>query len=105
MAYGEVLAAMADPTRRHILEALRKQPKTVGELAKDQPVSRPAVSQHLKVLASAGLVGVSRKATDVYIESSAMDWMICGSIWTTTGQMSCLHMPPKSPDVSKNRSA
>lgn len=58
MAYGKVLAAMADPTRRHILEALRTQPKTVGELAKDQPVSRPAVSQHLKVLASAGLVGV-----------------------------------------------
>ena len=56
MAYGEVLAAMADPTRRHILEALRTQPKTVGELAKDQPVSRPAGSQHLKVFA--GLVGV-----------------------------------------------
>ena len=58
MAYAEVFTALADPTRRHILEALRKQPKTVGELAQGQPVSRPAVSQHLKVLQSARLVSV-----------------------------------------------
>ena len=58
MAYAEVFTALADPTRRHILEALRKQPKTVGELAEGQPVSRPAVSQHLKVLQSARLVSV-----------------------------------------------
>lgn len=58
MAYAEVFTALADPTRRHIFEALRGQPKTVGELAEDQPVSRPAVSQHLKVLESAGLVSV-----------------------------------------------
>ena len=58
MAYAEVLTALADPTRRHILEALRKQPKTVGELAEGQPVSRPAVSQHLKVLEGARLVRV-----------------------------------------------
>ena len=56
MAYAEVFTALADPTRRHIFEALRGQPKTVGELAQGQPVSRPAVSQHLKVLESAGLV-------------------------------------------------
>ena len=58
MAYAEVLSALADPTRRHIFEALREQPKTVGELAEGQPVSRPAVSQHLKVLESARLVSV-----------------------------------------------
>ena len=58
MAYAEVFTALADPTRRHIFEALREQPKTVGELAKGQPVSRPAVSQHLKVLALAKLVKV-----------------------------------------------
>ena len=58
MAYAEVFTALADPTRRHIFEALRGQPKTVGELAAGQPVSRPAVSQHLKVLQSAGLVSV-----------------------------------------------
>ena len=58
MAYAQVFSALADPTRRRIFEALRNQPKTVGELAKRQPVSRPAVSQHLKVLQAAGLVSV-----------------------------------------------
>ena len=58
MAYQEVFTALADPTRRHIFEALREQPKTVGELAAGQPVSRPAVSQHLRVLESARLVSV-----------------------------------------------
>ena len=58
MAYAEVFSALADPTRRHIFEALRQRPKTVGELAEAQPVSRPAVSQHLKVLQSARLVSV-----------------------------------------------
>ncbi|MDJ0944927.1 MAG: metalloregulator ArsR/SmtB family transcription factor [Kiloniellales bacterium] len=58
MTYGEVFAALADPTRRHIFEALRARPKTVGELAAGQPVSRPAVSQHLRVLESARLVSV-----------------------------------------------
>jgi len=61
MAYEEVFSALADPTRRHIFEALREQPRSVGELAADQPVSRPAVSQHLKVLESARLVSVQRQ--------------------------------------------
>ena len=61
MAYQEVFVALADPTRRSVFEALRGQPKTVGELAKDQPVSRPAVSQHLRVLESANLVSVTPK--------------------------------------------
>ena len=56
MGYAEVLTALADPTRRGIFEALRAHPATVGELARSQPVSRPAVSQHLKVLAEARLV-------------------------------------------------
>lgn len=50
--------ALADPTRRNILEALRDQPRSVGELAAGRPVSRPAVSQHLRVLESARLVSV-----------------------------------------------
>lgn len=49
-------AALADPTRRAILEHLIDRPSAVGELARDLPVSRPAVSQHLKVLKDAGLV-------------------------------------------------
>jgi DNA-binding transcriptional ArsR family regulator len=51
-----VLAALADPTRRAIFERLSQSPSAVGDLAQELPVSRPAVSQHLKVLKSAGLV-------------------------------------------------
>src|SRR4051794_31654342 len=50
------LAALADPTRRDIFERLARAPSAVGELASELPVSRPAVSQHLKVLKDAGLV-------------------------------------------------
>jgi DNA-binding transcriptional ArsR family regulator len=49
-------AALADPTRREIFERLARRPLAVGELAEQLPVSRPAVSQHLKVLKEAGLV-------------------------------------------------
>ncbi|HET8673973.1 MAG TPA: metalloregulator ArsR/SmtB family transcription factor [Thermoleophilaceae bacterium] len=52
---------MGDPTRRAIFERLADGPRAVGELAKDLPVSRPAVSQHLKVLKEAGLV-IDRQA-------------------------------------------
>ena len=58
MTYAEVFTALADPTRRHIFETLRERPKTVAELAEGQSVSRPAVSQHLKMLESARLVSV-----------------------------------------------
>jgi DNA-binding transcriptional ArsR family regulator len=50
------LAALGDPTRRLIFERLAERPRAVGELARELPVSRPAVSQHLKVLKEAGLV-------------------------------------------------
>jgi DNA-binding transcriptional ArsR family regulator len=50
------LEALGDPTRRAIFERLAERPQAVGELAHDMPVSRPAVSQHLKVLKDAGLV-------------------------------------------------
>lgn len=56
MAYQQAFPALADPTRRKIFERLRHGPRAVGELAKGLPVSRPAVSQHLKVLREAGLV-------------------------------------------------
>ena len=48
--------ALGDPTRRAIFERLAERPSAVGELAGELPVSRPAVSQHLKVLKDAGLV-------------------------------------------------
>jgi DNA-binding transcriptional ArsR family regulator len=61
MAYGNAaFAALADPTRRKVLERLAAGPRAVGELAEGLPVSRPAVSQHLKVLKEAGLVSDSQ---------------------------------------------
>lgn len=56
MAYGNALAALADPTRRGLFERLHAGPASVGELAAQLPISRPAVSQHLKTLKLAGLV-------------------------------------------------
>jgi len=53
---ARVFAALNDPTRRAVLERLRSGPKPVGEIARGLPVTRPAVSQHLKVLKEAGLV-------------------------------------------------
>ena len=50
------MGALGDPTRRAIFERLADGPRPVGELARDLPVSRPAVSQHLRVLKEAGLV-------------------------------------------------
>ena len=56
MTYDDALEALGDPTRRAIFERLGSRPQSVGELAEDMPVSRPAVSQHLKILLEAGLV-------------------------------------------------
>src|ERR1700720_2146790 len=56
MTYETAFAALADPTRRRVLEKLNSGPKEVGVLARGLPVRRPAVSQHLKVLKEAGLV-------------------------------------------------
>jgi DNA-binding transcriptional ArsR family regulator len=56
MTNARAFAALADPTRREVFERLAEGPKAVGELAAGLPVSRPAVSQHLKVLKEAGLV-------------------------------------------------
>ena len=63
MTYDSVLAAMSDPTRRAVLEMLREGPRSVAQIAKDLPVSRPAVSQHLKVLKRADLVFERRDGT------------------------------------------
>lgn len=56
MAYAIALDVLADPTRRAVFESLRAGPRTVGEIAAQMPVSRPAVSQHLKALKQADLV-------------------------------------------------
>jgi DNA-binding transcriptional ArsR family regulator len=56
MAYASALHCLSDATRRRVFERLRSGPKSVGVLAKGLPVSRPAVSQHLRALKEAGLV-------------------------------------------------
>jgi DNA-binding transcriptional ArsR family regulator len=60
------LAALSDATRREILERLRSGPRAVGEIAAGMTISRPAVSQHLKVLKEAGLVAETRQGTRHY---------------------------------------
>jgi DNA-binding transcriptional ArsR family regulator len=64
--YQNGFSALADPTRREIFERLARRPSRVGELAQGLPVSRPAVSQHLKVLRDAGLVTAAADSSRVY---------------------------------------
>ncbi|MDX8490583.1 metalloregulator ArsR/SmtB family transcription factor [Mesorhizobium sp. VK22B] len=72
MMFSDAFVAIADPNRRYLLEELRRGPKTVNELAAGLPVSRPAVSQHLKVLLDAGLVNAKAEGTRrVYAVSAA----------------------------------
>ncbi|MBA3433204.1 MAG: winged helix-turn-helix transcriptional regulator [Actinobacteria bacterium] len=63
MTNAHPLDALGDPTRRQVFELLRRGPQSVGELAAELPVSRPAVSQHLRVLENAGLVTHQRVGT------------------------------------------
>lgn len=63
MAYQNAIVALADPTRRQVFERLRKGPLPVNEIAQGLPVSRPAVSQHLKILKDAALVSETREGT------------------------------------------
>jgi DNA-binding transcriptional ArsR family regulator len=57
------LLALGDPTRQRIFELVARRPRAVGELARELPVSRPAVSQHLRVLKEAGLVNDRAEGT------------------------------------------
>ena len=63
MTYQTTITALADPTRRAVFEQLRSGPRAVGDIARRLPVSRPAVSQHLKVLKEARLVRERREGT------------------------------------------
>ncbi|HUO96472.1 MAG TPA: metalloregulator ArsR/SmtB family transcription factor [Steroidobacteraceae bacterium] len=63
MTYAKALHCLGDPTRRRVFERLRAGPQSVGVLAKGLPVSRPAVSQHLRALKDAGLVGERSEGT------------------------------------------
>lgn len=59
----DAFQAIADPNRRYLLEELRRKPRTVNELAYGLPISRPAVSQHLKALLDCNLVTVTNQGT------------------------------------------
>jgi DNA-binding transcriptional ArsR family regulator len=63
LTYEHTIEALADPTRRRIVEQLADGPSTVGELAQVIPVSRPAVSQHMRLLLDAGLVSYRSQGT------------------------------------------
>jgi DNA-binding transcriptional ArsR family regulator len=63
MAYEAAMAALSDPTRRLVFERVLAAPRPVAAIAEGLPVSRPAVSQHLKVLKEAGLVNERRQGT------------------------------------------
>lgn len=75
MIMSDAFVAIADPNRRYILEELRRGPKTVSELAVGLPISRPAVSQHLKVLLDAGLLKVRAAGTRRIYEVSTAGFM------------------------------
>ncbi len=70
MTYRSALAALADPTRQKIIQLLRDGPKPVGAISRQLPVSRPAVSQHLKVLTNAGLLSVIQQGTRRFYQLS-----------------------------------
>jgi DNA-binding transcriptional ArsR family regulator len=63
MAYATVMDALGDATRREIMERLRGGARPVGEIAAGMPISRPAVSQHLRILKEAGLVTERKDGT------------------------------------------
>jgi DNA-binding transcriptional ArsR family regulator len=63
MTYGSALVALADPTRRAVFDRLRRGRRSVAEIAGGLPVSRPAVSQHLRALKDARLVRFERRGT------------------------------------------
>jgi DNA-binding transcriptional ArsR family regulator len=87
VAYQDALAALADPTRRAVFERINDGPNSVGDLADDLPVSRPAVSQHLRVLKDAGLVTAHREGNrNVYsIDPTGVEQLraYVDRFWTT----------------------
>lgn len=95
MTYDAILAALADPTRRAVLDVLRAGPCAVGRIAEDLPVSRPAVSQHLKVLTEAGLVAMQQRGTRNIYELKV------GGAAPLVGWLGALHPAPEAaPDIA-----
>ena len=100
-----VLDALGDRTRRAILECLREGPKAVVDIARDLPVGRPAVSQHLKVLKEASLVVDeavgTRRVYDVDRDGLEAAQRYLGSFWSDT--LSRLKRAVESDPARRNR--
>ncbi len=97
-----VFRAIADPTRREILGILRGGQKTVGEIAGNFGISRPAVSKHLRLLHSAGLVVTRKRGTSSLCDLDAMplrtigDWLKdYETFWSESLQRLKRHMEEK----------
>ena len=108
IAYGDAegWGALADRTRRAIVASLADRPHSVGELAAQLPVSRPAVSQHLKVLKDAGLVGEHQEGTRRIYQLNQPDWPRCAISSTATGGKRSTATPksyPKTPMTPINQ--
>lgn len=76
-----VLEALADPTRRDIFERIVVRPSRVGELARNLPVTRPAVSHHLRVLRDAGLVQEREGRIEVIVEALPVVRLYFDRLW------------------------
>jgi DNA-binding transcriptional ArsR family regulator len=83
-----VFAALADPTRRAVIDRLAREPASASRLAGELPVSRQAVAKHLAALDRAGLVAARREGREIRYEitpaplTAAMDWMVdVGGRW------------------------
>lgn len=63
MGISDGLSALSDNSRRQVFEIIVRSPSAVGEIAECMPISRPAVSQHLKILTGAGLIRVTKRGT------------------------------------------
>ena len=98
---------LADPTRRVLLDLLRRKPLPVGELASQMPVSRPAVSQHLKVLKEAQLVREHRQGTRHYFALNPAGFAglreYADSMWQEALNAFATHVAEQTRSTAKSR--
>jgi DNA-binding transcriptional ArsR family regulator len=109
MAYqAQLLTVLADPTRQAMLEMLRRKPLRVGELADKLPVSRPAVSQHLKILKDAQLVEERREGTRHYFSLNPSGFAALreyvDSMWNDALNAFAAYVDEKKKAEKKNKS-
>jgi DNA-binding transcriptional ArsR family regulator len=102
-----VLAVLADPTRRALLGQLRGKPLTVGELALQMPITRPAVSQHLKILKEAQLVSEHRQGTRHYFSLNPTGFAglreYADSMWQEALNAFATYVAAQARDAKKHR--